>query len=98
MVGRQLTLFSLIVPCWLVAAQVGWRRMIEVWPACLTAGATFAIMQFLMSNFHGPWLVDIVSAAVSMLALVVLMRFWQPREEQRVEGAGRGENAAAVAD
>jgi lactate permease len=81
MVGRQLPLFSLIVPFWLVAAQVGWRGMIAVWPACLTAGATFGIMQFLISNFHGPWLVDIVSAAVSMLALVVLMQFWQPKEE-----------------
>jgi lactate permease len=81
MVGRQLPIFSLIVPCWLVAAQVGWRRMVEVWPACLTAGGTFAIMQFVMSNLHGPWLVDIVSAAVSMIALVVLMRFWKPANE-----------------
>lgn len=81
MVGRQLPIFSLVVPFWLVAAQVGWRGMLGVWPACLTAGGTFAIMQFVMSNFHGPWLVDIVSAAVSMLALVVLMRFWKPKEE-----------------
>jgi lactate permease len=81
MVGRQLPIFSLIVPCWLVAAQVGWRRMVEVWPACLTAGGTFAIMQFVMSNLHGPWLVDIVSAAVAMVSLVVLMRFWKPAEE-----------------
>jgi lactate permease len=81
MVGRQLPIFSLIVPFWLVAAQVGWRRMIEVWPACLTAGGTFAIMQFAMSNLHGPWLVDIVSAAVAMIALVALMRFWKPANE-----------------
>ena len=81
MVGRQLPIFSLIVPFWLVAAQVGWRRMVEVWPACLTAGGTFAIMQFAMSNYHGPWLVDIVSAAVSMFALVALMRFWKPADE-----------------
>jgi lactate permease len=81
MVGRQLPIFSLIVPCWLVAAQVGWRRMVEVWPACLTAGGTFAIMQFVVSNVHGPWLVDIVSAAVAMISLVVLMRFWKPTEE-----------------
>jgi len=87
MVGRQLPLFSLIVPFWLVAAQVGWRGMIAVWPACLTAGASFGLMQFLLSNYHGPWLVDIVSAAVSMLALVVLMRFWQPAEES-VNAAG----------
>ena len=80
MVGRQLPIFSLIVPFWLVAAQAGWRGMIGVWPACLVAGGSFGIMQFVMSNFHGPWLVDIVSAAVSMLSLVVLMRFWQPKE------------------
>src|SRR5688500_1211333 len=81
MVGRQLPFFSLLVPFWLVAAQAGWRGMIQVWPACLVAGGRFGIMRFLMSNFHGPWLVDIVSAAVSMFALVVLMRFWQPAEE-----------------
>jgi len=88
MVGRQLPLFSLIVPCWLVAAQVGWRRMIEVWPACLTAGASFAIVQFLMSNFHGPWLVDIVSAAVAMVSLVILMQVWKPRDEMITAATG----------
>jgi lactate permease len=82
MVGRQLPFFSLIVPFWLVAAQVGWRGMIAVWPACLVAGATFGLVQFLVSNFHGPWLVDIVAGAASMAAVVVLMRFWRPTEEQ----------------
>jgi len=80
-VGQQISIFAFILPFWLITAQVGWRRMIEVWPACLTAGATFSIIQFLMSNFHGPWLVDIVAAAATMLALLVLMRFWRPREE-----------------
>ncbi|HUR56424.1 MAG TPA: lactate permease LctP family transporter [Opitutaceae bacterium] len=83
MVGRQLPIFSLIVPFWLVAAQVGWRGMMEVWPACLVAGGSFGIMQFLISNLHGPWLVDIISAAVSMIAVVVLMRFWKPKQESR---------------
>ncbi|MEI6465690.1 MAG: lactate permease LctP family transporter [Verrucomicrobiota bacterium] len=96
MVGRQLPLFSLIVPFWLVAAQAGWRGMIGVWPACLTAGASFGLMQFLLGNFHGPWLVDIVSAAVSMLALVVLMRFWQPAEETVNTGADKATGPAAT--
>jgi lactate permease len=87
MVGRQLPFFSLIVPFWLVAAQVGWRRMWGVWPACLVAGGTFGIMQFLVSNFHGPWLVDIISAGVAMVSLVVLMRFWQPKDEMVNETA-----------
>ncbi len=90
MVGRQLPVFSLIVPFWLVWAQAGWRGMIGVWPACLVAGGSFALSQFLVSNFHGPWLVDIVSAAVSILALVALTKFWQPAEEQALGGSPLG--------
>jgi lactate permease len=82
MVGRQLPFFSLLVPFWLVAAQVGWRGMVAVWPACLVAGASFGLVQYLVSNFHGPWLVDIIAGAASLFAVVVLMRFWRPAEEQ----------------
>lgn len=96
MVGRQLPFFSLIVPFWLVTAQVGWRGMLAVWPACLVAGSTFAIMQFLTSNFHGPWLVDIVSAAVSMIAIVILMRFWKPKSEMKNAPAAEPVKAAAA--
>jgi lactate permease len=85
MVGRQLPFFSVIVPFWLVAAMAGFRRTREVWPACLTAGLSFAVVQFLVSNFHGPWLVDIVASMVSILALVVLLRFWQPKETWRFD-------------
>jgi lactate permease len=82
MVGRQLPIFSLLVPFWLIVAQAGWSGMTAVWPACLVTGAGFGITQFLVSNFHGPWLVDIISAVVSMGALMVLMRFWKPAKEQ----------------
>jgi lactate permease len=82
MVGRQLSIFSLIVPFWLIAAQVGWRGMIGVWPACLVTGGSFAITQFFVSNYHGPWLVGLLAAFVSMAALVVLMKFWRPAQEQ----------------
>ena len=80
MVGRQLPPFSLLVPFWLVAAQVGWRGMLGVWPACLVTGLSFATMQFAVSNFHGPWLVDLLGAVVSMLALVVFMKCWKPKD------------------
>ena len=80
MVGRQLPPFSLIIPFWLVAAQVGWRGMIGVWPACLVTGASFATVQFLVSNYHGPWLVDLASALSSIAALLILMRFWRPAD------------------
>jgi lactate permease len=82
-VGRQLPFFSVIVPFWLVWAMAGRRGMMEVWPACLSAGLTFAIAQFTVSNYHGPWLVDIAGAIFSILGLVVLLSFWQPRKVWR---------------
>jgi lactate permease len=84
MVGRQLCIFGVIVPFWLVAAQAGWRAMLGVWPACLVAGVSFAITQFLVSNYHGPSLVGIASGCVSIIALVVLMLFWKPAAEKSV--------------
>jgi lactate permease len=77
-VGHQLPVFSLIVPFWLVWAYAGWRGMLEVWPAVVVAGASFAIPQFLVSTLHGPWLVDIVAAACSMVCLVVFLKVWRP--------------------
>jgi lactate permease len=78
MVGRQLTPFSFIVPFWLIVAQVGWRGLLGVWPACLVTGGTFALVQLLVSNLHGPWLVSMASSLASMAALVLLLRFWRP--------------------
>ncbi|MBS1811022.1 MAG: L-lactate permease [Acidobacteria bacterium] len=83
MIGRQLPFFSVIVPFWMIWAMAGWRKMLQVWPACLTCGATFAIVQFLVSNYHGPWVVDIAAALASIAALLVLLKFWQPREIMR---------------
>jgi lactate permease len=83
MVGRQLPFFSVLVPFWLVWAMAGRRAMLEVWPACLASGLSFASVQFLVSNYHGPWVVDIASAIVSILSLVLLLRFWQPRSVWR---------------
>src|SRR6266545_4598629 len=81
MVGRQLPIFSLIIPAYLVVLYAGWRRMIEVWPAVLTAGASFAIGQFTVSNFVGPELTDALSALFSLTSVAVLLRVWQPSSE-----------------
>ena len=79
MVGRQLPLFSCIIPFWLVWAYAGFRGMMQVWPALLVAGLFFAVPQFLISNFHGPWLVDIVGSITSIAALTGFLMFWQPK-------------------
>ncbi|HEX9970482.1 MAG TPA: L-lactate permease, partial [bacterium] len=84
-VGRQLPFFSLIVPFWLVWAMAGFKAMCEVWPACLTAGLSFASVQFLVSNYHGPWVVDIAGAIVSLAAMVTLLQFWQPKSIWRFD-------------
>ncbi len=104
MTGRQLPLFSLIVPFWLIWAMAGFRGMREVWPACLTAGSTFALAQFLISNYHGPWVVDIAGAVASIFSLIVLLKFWKPRrtwrfsdEEQEPESALQPRVPAAAA-
>jgi lactate permease len=79
MVGRQLPFFSLIIPFWVVWAMAGFRGMLGVWPAALIAGLFFALPQFLISNFHGPWLVDIIASISSLIAIIVLLRFWKPK-------------------
>jgi lactate permease len=78
MVGRQLPFFSLLVPFWLIWAFCGFAGMAAIWPAILVAGATFAIPQYLISNFHGPWLVDVGGSLISMLCLTLFLRVWKP--------------------
>ena len=79
MIGRQLPFFSLLVPFWLIWAFAGRKAMWEIWPAILVTGLSFAIPQFLVSNFIGPELVDIIAAIVSMVCLVAFLRVWQPK-------------------
>jgi len=79
MIGRQLPLFSLLVPFWLIWAFAGRKAMMEIWPAILVTGLSFAIPQYLVSNFIGPELVDIIAAIVSMVSLVLFLRVWQPK-------------------
>ncbi len=80
MIGRQLPFFSLLVPFWLIWAFAGFKGMKEIWPAILVTGLSFAIPQFLVSNFMGPELVDIIAAIVSMISLVLFLRVWQPKK------------------
>ena len=80
MVGRQLPFFSLIVPFWLIWAFAGWRGMMAIWPAVLVTGVSFAVPQFVISNFINPWIVDIGASLISMGCLILFLKVWQPRE------------------
>ncbi len=79
MIGRQLPLFSFILPFWLIWAFAGFKRMLEIWPAVLIAGLGFAVPQYLVANYDGPTLVDVVASLVSMLALAGLLKVWKPK-------------------
>ena len=96
MVGRQLPFFSVLVPFWLIWAFAGRKAMMEIWPAILVTGLSFAIPQYLVSNFIGPELVDIIAAIVSMACLIGFLRIWQPKTIWRstsLKGRDNGESA-----
>src|SRR5207344_1930885 len=80
MVGRQLPFFSLIVPFWLIWTFAGRRGMLEIWPAILVCGVSFAVPQFLISNFINPWIVDIGASLISMACLILFLKVWNPKE------------------
>jgi lactate permease len=97
MTGRELSVFSVIVPFWLMVAYAGVGGAFAIWPALLVAGLGCAIPQLLISNLHGPWLVDVAGGVCSIGALVLFLRVWQPHDAW--DGASAlASGAAAAAD
>jgi lactate permease len=93
-VGRILPLFSALVPFWLLTAYAGFKGMKDIWPAIAVAGVSFAIPQYLVSNYHGPWLTDIIAALCSMASLVLFLRIWQPERIWGHDGQNDRQRAA----
>jgi lactate permease len=83
MAGRQLPFFSLAIPAWLVLVMSGWKGLKGCWPAVLVCGSSFAAIQFVVANFHGPMLVDVAGGLGSLVATAVFLKFWKPREVWR---------------
>ncbi len=96
MAGRQLPLLSLFVPFWLVFVMDGMRGVRQTWPAALVAGGSFAVTQYFTSNHIGPELPDISSALVSLVALTVFLKVWQPRSASQTAASANGGGAAAL--
>ncbi|HEY0910862.1 MAG TPA: L-lactate permease [Bradyrhizobium sp.] len=97
MVGRQLPIFSLMVPFWVVWAFAGWKGMKDIWPAILVTGLSFAIPQFVISNFINPWIVDIGASLISMGCLILFLKVWQPKQLWLSPALrGRDESAATM--
>ncbi|ACI21502.1 L-lactate permease [Thermodesulfovibrio yellowstonii] len=85
MVGRQLPFFSIIVPFYMAVVMAGWKKAVEIWPILLVSGGSFALTQFLVSNYIGPYLPDILSAIVSIIATVIFAKIWHPKESWTFE-------------
>ncbi len=85
-VGRQLPFLSIIVPLWLVVTMSGWKSAKEIWPAILVTGVCFAASQFVVSNYIGPYLPDIIAAVVTIIGLGVFLMFWKPPTIWRFSG------------
>jgi len=86
MAGRQLPFLSFLIPAWVILIMDGWRGVRQTWPAILVCGGTFAVTQFLTSNFIGPELPDITSALVSLISLTIFLKFWKPKNIFRFPG------------
>ena len=86
MVGRTLPLISLLLPFYMVTLTAGWRKSIEVLPATLVSGVSFAFFQWFCSNYMGPLLPDIIAGIASIVCLLLLLRWWKPRSVWRFRG------------
>ncbi|PZU15747.1 MAG: L-lactate permease, partial [Shinella sp.] len=94
MAGRQLPFLTIIVLFWIMAIMDGWRGIKETWPAVLIAGGSFAIAQYLTSNFIGPELPDITASLASLVCLTLFLRRWQPKRIFRFETEASADAAA----
>lgn len=96
MAGRQLPFFSLLIPAWLVAVMAGWKGVRTCWPAILVCGGSFATIQALTANLHGPTLVDVAGGLGSLVCLALFLRYWQPADVWRFATETEAGNQAAI--
>jgi lactate permease len=83
MVGRQLPLFAFFLPFYVIGVYAGWRAMLKVWPVLLVAGASFAVTQFVVSNYINYSLTDVLSSLVSLIVTILFLKVWRPAPDAR---------------
>jgi lactate permease len=96
--GRQLPIFSLVIPAWMVVAMSGWRGLAGVWPAVAVCGVSFAAAQFAMANYVGATLVDVVGGIACLAVMAVFLRLWRPASIWRHDGPDDAHAEAGAAD
>ncbi len=98
MVGRQLPFMVPIVLFWIMGIMDGWRGIKETWPAVIVAGGSFALAQYLTSNFVGPELPDITAAIAALVSLTILLKFWKPKHIFRFSATEGNMDDSLLAD
>ena len=79
MVGRTLPILSVVVPFYLVILMAGFKKSLEVLPALIVSGLSFAFFQWFAANYIGPMLPDVMAGIASIICLIVLLRYWKPK-------------------
>src|SRR5262249_41454523 len=80
-VGRICAPISLFIPAYLILVTSGFAALVEIWPAVLVTGVSFAGLQFIVSNYIGPQLTDVIASLAAIGGLILLLRFWTPKNE-----------------
>ena len=86
MVGTLCAMISIIIPGYLIVVMAGWKRALEVLPAIIACGLSFAGMQYYVSNYRGPELTDILSSLTCIVVMVAVLKLWKPKNIMRLEG------------
>ena len=86
MIGRLCAMISILIPGYLIVVMAGWKRALEVLPAIIACGVSFAGMQFYVSNTLGPELTDIASSLTCIVVMVIVLKVWKPKTIMRLEG------------
>ena len=86
MVGRLCAMISVFIPGYLIVVMVGRKKALEVLPAIIACGVSFAAVQFAVSNYVGPELTDIASSLTCIVVMVLVLKFWKPKNIVRLEG------------
>src|SRR5262245_35162379 len=86
MVGRLCAMISVVIPGYLIVVMAGPARALEVLPAIIACGLSFAGMQFFVSNNLGPELTDIMSSLTCIVVMVAVLKLWRPKNIMRLEG------------
>ena len=85
MVGRLCAMMSVVIPGYLIVVMAGRKRAMEVLPAIVACGVSFAAAQLFVSNFIGPDLTDIISSLTCIIVMVGVLKFWRPKTIMRLD-------------